>query len=289
LEPSSIATALLRALLYVCDQRHRHLLHPRRSSTWSQVSPLPRPALPRTPRPKSLIDPTIALPGLGHHGTLLLDRHRRFSRPGRSPQSAANCSTLRQSDPPNRDRHLLRRSPSGARGAPARPRRLSLHYQGGTAALILSIDGLHPECIESLYVVPRTDRKRVLVRQRCSRDGHRGGTASSPRRGDGPMPGKSRGPLVRSTDAFVTGVPGVPGGTTATGANHFSGPGRDGPGIPTSCQGANAKEGPRPEGIGDRAVRRHESARRDPPAGTMSEEAAGTNRRDVSWSTAPRS
>jgi hypothetical protein len=152
-------------LMYVCDHRHRHFftldgpVH-----LVCKLNHCPDPRCPGHAKTKSPeIEPTIALPGWGIAWDVFSwIGHRRFSRHWSIPQirgELLDTFAIDLTEPGIAN--YIRRYQAVLAARQQDPEALRRHYQG-TAALILSIDGLQPEKgHEALYVVRELTGKRV--------------------------------------------------------------------------------------------------------------------------------
>jgi hypothetical protein len=150
---------------HICDHRYRHfytLEGPVELVCKLNHCPDPRcPGHARTKSPE--IEPTIALPGWGIAWDVFSwIGHRRFSRHRSIPQIRGELHdtfTIDLTEPGIAN--YIRRYQAMLAARQQDPEVLRRHYQG-TAALILSIDGLQPEKgHETLYVVRELTGKRV--------------------------------------------------------------------------------------------------------------------------------
>jgi len=152
-------------MMPICDHRYRHfytLEGPVELVCKLNHCPDPRcPGHARTKSPE--IEPTIALPGWGiARDVFSWIGHRRFSRHWSIPQIRGELHdtfTIDLTEPGIAND--IRRYQAMLAARQQDPEALRRHYQG-TAALILSIDGLQPEeGHETLYVVRELTGKRV--------------------------------------------------------------------------------------------------------------------------------
>jgi hypothetical protein len=215
-------------LMYVCDHRHRHFftldgpVH-----LVCKLNHCPDPRCPGHAKTKSPeIEPTIALPGWGIAWDVFSwIGHRRFSRHWSIPQirgELLDTFAIDLTEPGIAN--YIRRYQAVLAARQQDPEALRRHYQG-TAALILSIDGLQPEKgHEALYVVRELTGKRVWFAEALL-----SATATEVRRliAQARRWADALGKPVAlwvsdKQDAFVTGVaaafPGVPHRSCA---NHF--------------------------------------------------------------------
>jgi hypothetical protein len=154
-----------RRMMHICDHRYRHfytLDGPVELVCKLNHCPDPRcPGHSRTKSPE--IEPTIALPGWGIAWDVFCwIGHRRFSRHWSIPQIRGELHdsfTIDLTEPGIAN--YIHRYQVMLAARQQDPDALRRHYQG-TAALILSIDGLQPEKgHETLYVVRELTGKRV--------------------------------------------------------------------------------------------------------------------------------
>ncbi len=151
--------------MHICDHRYRHFFTLEGPvELVCKLNHCPDPLCPGHAKTKSPeIEPTIALPGWGIAWDVFCwIGHRRFSRHWSIPQirgELLDSFTIDLTEPGIAN--YLRRYQAMLAARQQDPDALHRHYQG-TEALILSIDGLHPEKgHEALYVVRELTGKRV--------------------------------------------------------------------------------------------------------------------------------
>lgn len=152
-------------MMHICDHRYRHfytLDGPVELVCKLNHCPDPRcPGHRKTKSPE--VEPTIALPGWGIAWDVFCwIGHRRFSRHWSIPQIRGELHDRFAIDLTEPGiANYIRRYRATLAARQQDPEDLRRHYQG-TAALILSIDGLQPEKgHETLYVVRELTGKRV--------------------------------------------------------------------------------------------------------------------------------
>jgi hypothetical protein len=215
-------------MMHICDHRYRHfytLEGPVELVCRLNHCPDPRcPGHARTRSPE--VEPTIALPGRGIAWDVFCwIGHRRFARHRSIPQIRGELHDRFAIDLTEPGiANYIRRYQAMLAARQQDPEALRRHYRG-TAALILSIDGLQPEKgHEALYVVRELTGRRVWFAEALlSATAAEVGRLIAQARQWAEALGKPVALWVSDKqDAFVTGIaaefPGVPHRSCA---NHF--------------------------------------------------------------------